>query len=1461
MPITRSKVAGNKEPEIIPSEEGSPSIPEDILPSENTQNTIIQKIEYRETKSVFNYKNFRLDVTNFERWYSALKRHLIAQDYQDYIEKEFTYDNMTRIQIKLDNAVQSIIVDSLDVETQSLLRGCKTSYEMITILKQQFYKSGQDLVNHLMTKIKSLVIKNNNYSLYLNELSTLFYQYDYECQKLGVNILDEQSKLIYSCSELRKAGFTAFNTFKYTKFDDLKEDLLKAYYHQKRLEEYESTRNISSAESNEENTINYISNKSNKNYNKNRNNTIIDKNNNKFFKNEYCYICHKSGHSTDNCNFNQLNTNKTNKYQNSANNNNNKRNNKINNNYSKGKNKYRTNSIMNNNNILTNNDKEDYTNDYLNFVGNVINTNNKNTNKLNIDNSTHWIIDSGTAINLSNDINNLNNITNVNNKSIVYPNGVIDKINCKGVYNGHLNNSPFILSNVHYSPNLKNNLVSTHHFLQNKCKIIMDNFNNKERLRIFNKDNKLVANIYADNENLFSFNTKSNYFNQNNHIKYSNKNKELKSISVNFIDNNLWHSRLGHFCNVKDIKSFVNEHTKLHNKKECQQCKISKMKKQPFYSTEDTTTEPFQLVHSDVVGKLQNSYQGYSYYVTFLDDFTRKCWVFLLKNKNEVPQKFINFHKLAKNVYKYNITTLKSDNGTEYINSTLKDYLNNNGIKFIHSIPGNPQQNGKAERLNQTLNNCAKTLINAANLSFKFWDSAIATAAYLYNHCPHSAINFKIPNELFFHKPVDISHLKVFGCRVYFFNNHKSNKFENNSKPGIFLGYSNNSTGYRVLDISTKSIITVRDAYFIEDIPGTLQTPLFSSKIIDSFFDTSNLPIEGEVVNNNKNNNQLINSSNNNNNTINNNNNNNNNENNINNNENITDNNSSNNYENNKNNINDNTHENIIEDDVISISSYNSDNEPLNIRKLKLNENTNTNNINNNKVFHIKINTPLTYQQAINSKDSDEWKIAFNKELNNMYNKNVMKIVDINKLPKNIKLIGTRWVLTTKSNGTKKARIVVQGCQQKLNDTYSNTYAPTAQADTLRITIAVAAIRKWNIKQLDIQAAYLNAKLKEKIYVKVPEGDKNYQNGKAWLLQKALYGLKQAGRVWNQDISTFLKSIGLKQYRTDKCLFGKYNEQNKLTALLTLYVDDILITGENTEIKYIINKLKNKYEISMESDATKIVGINIYKTKNGYKINQNDFINKTIEKYNMNKSKTIKYPCRKISDYERKNSKPIDINVYKSLLGSLLYISVKTRPDIAFAVNQASRYAEAPTEIDYKSLLTILQYLKSTKDKSIYYNGDNQLVGFSDADFANDESTRKSTSGFIYLLGNSPISWKSQLQRNITLSTAEAEFVSLTECSKHGIWLKNLFEEITNKKVLIKIKVDNKACIAIAEDQNAKGRCKHIDLRYKYIRENMIQNKIELEYVSTNNMLADPLTKPVSGIIMSKFNEYIYNNN
>jgi len=343
----------------------------------------------------------------------------------------------------------------------------------------------------------------------------------------------------------------------------------------------------------------------------------------------------------------------------------------------------------------------------------------------------------------------------------------------------------------------------------------MKRVNNKDRLQIY-KNNKLIANIFANDENLFVFDT----------IPSNN------TISKNYvfsIDNNLWHARLGHFYN-NDIKDFVIEHTKHHNDKNCRQCKITKLKRKPFYSSPNNASKPMELVHSDVVGKLETSYNDFNYYVTFLDDFSRKFWVYLIKNKSDIPNIFIKFHKFIYNTTSYKIINFKSDNDTEYTNKTLTTYLEIFGINFIHSVPSHPHQNGRAEHLNQTLNRCTSTLLNSAKLPYKFWDSAILCAAYLYNLNSHQSINNKIQNELFFNKSVDISHLKVFGCKALFYNNHKTNKFDNNSKPDIFLGYANDSIGYKILDISTNSIVTSRDVYFMEDMSGSINTTFFCDK-------------------------------------------------------------------------------------------------------------------------------------------------------------------------------------------------------------------------------------------------------------------------------------------------------------------------------------------------------------------------------------------------------------------------------------------------------------------------------------------------------------------------------------------------------------------------------------------------------------------------------------------------------
>jgi len=174
------------------------------------------------------------------------------------------------------------------------------------------------------------------------------------------------------------------------------------------------------------------------------------------------------------------------------------------------------------------------------------------------------------------------------------------------------------------------------------------------------------------------------------------------------------------------------------------------VEKNLFYNTFNKPEKPIEIIHTDVVGKLENSSNDFNYYITFLDNFSRKCWGFLIKNKSNVPDIFIKFYNFISNTTPFKIIIVKHDHGRECINKNLFKFMESKGINFIHSTPGNPQQNGRAERLNQTLNNCATTLLNSAKLPLKFWDPAILCATYLYNINPHQSIENKIPNELIF---------------------------------------------------------------------------------------------------------------------------------------------------------------------------------------------------------------------------------------------------------------------------------------------------------------------------------------------------------------------------------------------------------------------------------------------------------------------------------------------------------------------------------------------------------------------------------------------------------------------------------------------------------------------------------------------------------------------------------------
>ena len=312
--------------------------------------------------------------------------------------------------------------------------------------------------------------------------------------------------------------------------------------------------------------------------------------------------------------------------------------------------------------------------------------------------------------------------------------------------------------------------------------------------------------------------------------------------------------------------------------------------------------------------------------------------------------------------------------------------------------------------------------------------------------------------------------------------------------------------------------------------------------------------------------------------------------------------------------------------------------------------------------------------------------------------------------------------------------------------------------------------------QLDIKAANLNAPLDKEIYINIPCGDKNFGKG-YWRLNKALYGLKQSGRQWNILFTDFLKNNNFIQIISEPCIFKKM-EGGIMVCLIGIYVDDLLITGINNNIHDIIKKIKKSFKISKCNPADYILGINIERNNFQYSVNQIQFIKNILEKFKVTNIKKSKTPCTNNYTITNNNDQEFDKTTYKSAIGSLIYLARCTRPDISFAVSKASRCVEHPTFSDWKMIKNILKYLNLTKNFKITYKGQGELVVYSDSDFAGDPKDRKSTSEFILLMEKDPICWQSKKQSVVSISTAEAEYIAMSECMKKVLNIRNILSEL-----------------------------------------------------------------------------------
>lgn len=259
----------------------------------------------------------------------------------------------------------------------------------------------------------------------------------------------------------------------------------------------------------------------------------------------------------------------------------------------------------------------------------------------------------------------------------------------------------------------------------------------------------------------------------------------------------------------------------------CEVCARGKQTKKPFKPSETESSGILELIHSDLMGPQSTRSLGHAkYLLTFIDDFSRKVFVFFLKTKDETLSKFVEFRAFIEKQTGKQIKTLRTDNGGEYVSNAFDQFLKKNGIKHLMTIAYTPEQNGVAERMNRTLTEKAKTYLFDADLPKIFWAEAIM-AAYVVNRMPCKRLMNKdkqTPEECFTNKKFDLSDLKLFGSKVMVLKpKQKRSKFDENSTKMVFVSYDDCVKGYRCVNIKTRKITISRNVRFFEREPSNEQ--------------------------------------------------------------------------------------------------------------------------------------------------------------------------------------------------------------------------------------------------------------------------------------------------------------------------------------------------------------------------------------------------------------------------------------------------------------------------------------------------------------------------------------------------------------------------------------------------------------------------------------------------------------
>lgn len=894
----------------------------------------------------------------------------------------------------------------------------------------------------------------------------------------------------------------------------------------------------------------------------------------------------------------------------------------------------------------------------------------------------------------------------------------------------------------------------------------------------------------------------------------------------------LWHRRFGHLSHnnlrILQHRNLVKGLPQLKaSNKICTSCMVGKQHREAMpRKSQWRASQQLQLIHADICGPITpTSNSNKRYLLTFIDDFSRKIWVYFLAEKCEAFISFKNYKNLVEKESRLSICCLRTDRGGEFTSKEFNEFCTVHGIKRQLTTAYTPQQNGVAERKNRTIMNMVRCLLSEKEMPKPFWPEAVRWTVYVLNRSPTLSVKDKTPEESWSGIKPSVEHFRVFGCIGHVhIPDAKRLKLDDKSHRCVLLGMSDESKAYRLFDPVKKKVVISRDVQFDEK-----ESWNWGRSEEEARHDILEWGDSDEELSNTEENEVDI----------------------------------------------EEEHHNVGSDSGESTEAS-MPNSPVVDTPSSLEERNRRppvwmqdyisgdglseeeEEVPNLAMF-ISYEDPTSYEEAVKS---EKWRSAMDLEIAAIVKNETWELVS---LPIGAKRIGVKWVYKTKLNENGeidkcKARLVVKGYAQKHGIDYNEVFAPVARWDTIRMVLAIAAQKGWTVFQLDVKSAFLHGELSETVFIEQPLGYvQEGEEDKVYRLKKALYGLKQAPRAWYSRIEGYFIKEGFARCSYEPTLFVK-TEGGKI-LVVSLYVDDLIYTGNDVGMCEKFKKsMKLEFDMTDLGKMKYFLGVEVQQSSKGIHLCQRKYAREILDRFGMGSCNSVKNPMVPGTKLSKEvGGADVDATLFKQMVGSLMYLTA-TRPDMMYVVCLISRYMAKPKEAHMLAAKRVLRYLKGTLDLGVFYKRGvkDVLLAFTDSDYAGDVDDRKSTSGYVFLMCEGAVSWSSKKQPVVALSTTEAEFVAAAACACQGVWMKRILNQLghTNCKC-ISVLCDNNSTIKLSRNPVMHGRSKHIDVRFHFLRDLTRDGAVKLEYCGTNEQVADVMTKPLKLETFEKFRKLL----